>query len=162
MIHKKQHNHLHHNLSQLLILNYPQKEYISLLTANDAIIKIVEDPNYVMFTIHFGYDNSNVQSGDKGELDKLADLMKRNPHISVKISAFADSKGSDAYNLKLTQRRATQGKTYLVNKGISQERIEAIGYGENNPIAPNTMPDGNDNPKGRAKNRRAEIQLLRS
>jgi len=139
-----------------------KKEYISLLTANDAIIKIVEDPNYVMFTIHFGYDNSNVQSGDKGELDKLADLMKRNPHISVKISAFADSKGSDAYNLKLTQRRATQGKTYLVNKGISQERIEAIGYGENNPIAPNTMPDGNDNPKGRAKNRRAEIQLLRS
>ncbi|MBT6745399.1 MAG: OmpA family protein, partial [Flavobacteriales bacterium] len=139
-----------------------KKEYISLLTANDAIIKIVEDPNYVMFTIHFGYDNSNVQSGDKGELDKLADLMKRNPHISVKISAFADSKGSDAYNLKLTQRRANQGKTYLVNKGISQERIDAIGYGEKRPIAPNTMPDGNDNPKGRAKNRRAEIQLLRS
>jgi len=89
-------------------------------------------------------------------------LMKRNPHISVKISAFADSKGSDAYNLKLTQRRANQGKTYLVNKGISQERIDAIGYGEKRPIAPNTMPDGNDNPKGRAKNRRAEIQLLRS
>ncbi len=138
-----------------------KKEYISLLTANDAIIKIVEDPNYVMFTIHFGYDNSNVQSGDKGELDKLADLMKRNPHISVKISAFADSKGSEAYNLNLTQRRANQSKNYIVNKGISQERIEAIGYGEKKPIAPNTMPDGNDNPKGRAKNRRAEIQLLR-
>ena len=139
-----------------------KKEYISLLTANDAIIKIIEDPNYVMFTIYFDYDNFNVQGNSKAELDKLAELMIRNPHISIKISAYADSKGSDDYNLKLTQKRANQGKNYIINKGISLDRIEVAGYGEQRPIAPNMFPDGKDNPKGRAKNRRAEIQILRT
>ena len=115
-----------------------------------------------MFTIYFDYDNFNVQGNSKAELDKLAELMTRNPHISIKISAYADSKGSDDYNLKLTQKRANQGKNYIINKGISLDRIEVAGYGEQRPIAPNMFPDGKDNPKGRAKNRRAEIQILRT
>ena len=139
-----------------------KKEYISLLTANDAVIKIIDDPNFIMFTINFDYDNSQVQTEDGEELNKLMELMQRNPHISVKISAFADSKGSDSYNAQLTQRRANQAKTYLINKGISQDRVIAKGYGEENPIAPNTLPNGSDNPIGRAKNRRAEIQIIRN
>ncbi|MBL4652825.1 MAG: OmpA family protein [Flavobacteriales bacterium] len=139
-----------------------KKEYISLLTSNDVVIKIIEDPNFIVFTINFGYDNSLVQTEDKEELNKLSELMRRNPHISVKITAFADSKGPKEYNNRLTLHRATQAKTYLVSRGISQDRIIAKGYGEERPVAPNAMPNGSDNPIGRAKNRRAEIQIIRN
>ncbi|MBL4623600.1 MAG: OmpA family protein [Flavobacteriales bacterium] len=139
-----------------------KKEYISLLTANDAIIKIVDDPDFIMFMINFEYDRVEVQTDERVELNKLVELMKRNPHISVQINAFADSKGADEYNNKLTQKRANESKVYVVSKGISKNRVIAKGYGEKKPIAPNTLPDGGDNPIGRAKNRRAEIQIIRN
>ncbi|MEI2709627.1 MAG: OmpA family protein [Chitinophagaceae bacterium] len=66
----------------------------------------------------------------------------------------------DEYNLKLSQARAESVKKYLIAKGIAPERIEAKGYGESKPVAPNTI-NGKDNPEGRKKNRRTEFKVLR-
>ncbi|MBW1660432.1 MAG: OmpA family protein, partial [Deltaproteobacteria bacterium] len=71
-----------------------------------------------------------------------------------------DSKGSEEYNLALSQRRADSVKVWLIEEGgLKGITIITKGYGESKPVAPNTKPDGSDNPEGRAKNRRVEIYV---
>jgi outer membrane protein OmpA-like peptidoglycan-associated protein len=85
-----------------------------------------------------------------------------NPRIIVEISSHTDSVSSDEYNMKLSQKRAESVVKYLISKGIEKERLVAKGYGESKPIAPNTNPDGTDNPEGRQKNRRTEFKIIGS
>ncbi|MDF2483808.1 MAG: hypothetical protein K0R79_4165 [Stenotrophomonas indicatrix] len=76
------------------------------------------------------------------------------------VPGHTDSKGTDAYNQKLSERRATAVYNYLTKNGVDAGRLAGpIGYGESRPIAPNTNPDGSDNPEGRAKNRRTELNV---
>jgi outer membrane protein OmpA-like peptidoglycan-associated protein len=74
--------------------------------------------------------------------------------------AHTDSKGTDAYNLKLSQKRAESVVKYLLSKGIAPGRLKAKGYGETMPVVPNSNPDGTDNPLGRAKNRRTDFKII--
>jgi peptidoglycan-associated lipoprotein len=76
------------------------------------------------------------------------------------LSSHTDSVGTHAYNIELSQRRAESSVNYLVQSGISPDRLVAKGYGEEKPIARNTNPDGTDNPRGRDKNRRTEFKIL--
>jgi outer membrane protein OmpA-like peptidoglycan-associated protein len=92
-------------------------------------------------------------------LDSLVKEMEAQPKLTVILSAHTDSVGSDAYNLKLSQERAKMCTEYLISKGISNARISAVGYGKANPIAPNTLPNGQDNPDGRQLNRRVEFTV---
>jgi outer membrane protein OmpA-like peptidoglycan-associated protein len=85
--------------------------------------------------------------------------LVQNPGYSVEVQGHTDSKGSDEYNIKLSERRANEAKTYLVSKGIEETRVIAIGFGEGAPIAPNDV-QGDDDPEGRARNRRVEFKLL--
>ena len=78
----------------------------------------------------------------------------------VEIGAHTDSKGSADLSLKLSDKRAKSITKHLVYKGIESDRISGKGYGESEPIAPNTNPDGSDNPDGRAKNRRVDFKVL--
>jgi peptidoglycan-associated lipoprotein len=64
------------------------------------------------------------------------------------------------YNYELSKNRAEATVKYLISKGIAPDRLTAKGYGEEVPIAPNTNPDGTDNPEGRARNRRTEFKIL--
>ena len=80
--------------------------------------------------------------------------------MRVRVEGHTDSKGSDAYNQRLSQRRAEAVVKYLIGKGIDPSRLEAVGFGEGRPIAPNQNPDGSDNPTGRAKNRRTEFHVI--
>ena len=86
-------------------------------------------------------------------------LLIQNPEIVLEISSHTDSKGTDSYNLKLSQKRAESVVRYLLLKGINKKRLESQGYGETMPIAPNTNPDGSDNPDGRKLNRRTDFQI---
>ena len=95
------------------------------------------------------------------ELDKVATLLKKNPHIGVEINGHTDSKGDDKYNFVLSEKRAKAVGYYLSEKGINNARLKPKGFGERKPIAPNLAPDGNDNPEGRKKNRRTEINIIR-
>jgi outer membrane protein OmpA-like peptidoglycan-associated protein len=87
--------------------------------------------------------------------------MEDNPKIEIELSAHTDSKGSDAYNMDLSIRRAKACVDYLVSKGIPIARMTSRGYGETRPVAPNELPNGKDNPEGRALNRRTEFKVTK-
>lgn len=99
-----------------------------------------------------GRDKLTVQS--YFYLNKIIDIMYDNKHYKLKISGYTDSFGNDEANLRLSQRRSDQVKQFLVDiLGVDVDRIEAVGYGEANPIADNATSTG------RAKNRRVEFEL---
>jgi len=85
--------------------------------------------------------------------------MKSNPNMKVEISGYTDNKGDDAYNLKLSDERAKAVVARLTEKGIDTGRMQAKGYGEAKPVAPNQKPNGTDNPDGRQLNRRVELKI---
>jgi outer membrane protein OmpA-like peptidoglycan-associated protein len=105
--------------------------------------------------IHFDFDKSTIKKESYGILDDVANVLKANPNIKkVRIEGHTDSIGTDAYNQKLSQRRANAVQAYLVNKGIDASRLESVGYGESRPI------DDNKTAAGRANNRRTEFNVI--
>jgi len=110
----------------------------------------------------FDFDKSDIKPAAEPELTKVATVLKSYPHAQVTIEGHTDGKGSDAYNQPLSERRAaTVAKWLTANSGINAANIRARGWGKSKPIAPNTNPDGSDNPAGRAKNRRVEITVTK-
>src|SRR6266849_894995 len=102
----------------------------------------------------FDFDKSVVKPEGKSKLDDLANKV-RGVNLEVVIAiGHADSIGSDAYNQKLSVRRAESVKAYLVSKGIEPNRIYTEGKGEKQPVADNKTREG------RAKNRRVEIEVI--
>ncbi|HNF03105.1 MAG TPA: OmpA family protein, partial [Ferruginibacter sp.] len=84
------------------------------------------------------------------------------PNIEIEMSAHTDSKGSDEYNMTLSDNRAKSVREYILSKGIAAKRIISQGYGETKPVAPNANDDGTDNPEGRQLNRRVEFKILKN
>ncbi len=81
----------------------------------------------------------------------------------MRIDGYTDAKGSDAYNQGLSERRAEAVRRWFVaNEGLQEVKFAAKGFGAKNPVAPNTKPDGSDDPNGRQKNRRVEITIQKS
>jgi outer membrane protein OmpA-like peptidoglycan-associated protein len=103
--------------------------------------------------VNFGFDSSNLSAVAKANLDKLATVLINNPDTNINIYGFTDSKGADEYNQKLSERRAEAVKTYLSQKGVSNNSMLSMGMGEADPI------DTNDTDAGRAKNRRVEFAI---
>lgn len=127
---------------------------------NFLLEKIPQQP-IVIKNIYFDFDKSDVTDESQKSLDTtLLKLLKENPRIIIEISTHTDSKGTDKYNMTLSQKRAESVVKYLVSKEIDQNRLVAKGYGETQPIAPNENSDGSDNPEGRAKNRRTEFRVI--
>jgi len=93
-------------------------------------------------------------------LDTLAMYLQTNPEAKVEIGAFADAVGSDAVNLRITQKRAKVVVDYLVKKGVSKSQLVSKGYGESNPIAINKNPNGSWNKEAQKYNRRIEFRVL--
>jgi len=149
------------------------KEYLSTktnipaknLTRNTTISTIMvlkEKPKGTIFipNVLYDFDKPTLTSESKNVLDTtLFALMKANPELVVQVESHTDSKGSDAYNLKLSQKRAESVVQYLVSKGINAKRLTAKGFGESKPLVPNENPDGSDNPINRAKNRRTGFTI---
>lgn len=115
---------------------------------------------FVLDNIYFGFDSTDIKPEAAAELDRLVQLLVDNPEIKIEMGSHTDSVGSFDYNIDLSRRRAESTIRYLINKGISPDRLTAKGYGETQPIARNTNPDGTDNPAGRDKNRRTEFKIL--
>lgn len=104
--------------------------------------------------ISFGATNATLTTRSNTSLDKLVTLMNENPGLSIRVDGHTDNAGNDDTNMKLSEDRAEAVKTYLVNKGISADRITTEGFGETMPIADNSTA------AGRAKNRRIEIKVM--
>lgn len=123
--------------------------------------KIEIDRPFVLSDIYYDYNKATLRPESERTLDSLAVMLLRNNRLVVELSAHADSIGSDAYNMALSQRRAQSCVDYLILNGIAEDRLIAKGYGESMPVAPNSKPDGSDNPEGRQLNRRTEFKIVR-
>lgn len=108
--------------------------------------------------ILFDFDKADIRPNAKPTLQKLSVLLKNYQNSPTEIRGYTDSKGSDEYNQDLSQRRAKAVESYLVqNFQVNGDRLTPKGFGKTQPIAPNTKPDGSDDPEGRQKNRRVEV-----
>ncbi|WP_177198075.1 OmpA family protein [Nitrosomonas communis] len=108
----------------------------------------------------FDFGKAEINSKAGQILDKVGTVISQFPEGKVLIEGYTDSKGSQKANLELSKRRAQAVKDWLVRKkGIAESSITTYGYGETKPIAPNTHPDGSDNPQGRQQNRRVEVTV---
>ena len=103
--------------------------------------------------ITFATDQDAVQASFYPTLNSVSLVLKKYRSTLVDVYGHTDSTGDDKYNLNLSQRRATSVANYLASQGIDGRRFYVTGYGESQPIAPNSTPEG------RALNRRVEIKL---
>lgn len=110
--------------------------------------------------IYYDYDKSNIRTDASIGLRRLADVMVKYPSLEVELSSHTDSRGKNAYNQSLSQRRAEEAVAYLISKGIAASRFTAKGYGETRIT--NRCADGvNCNEEEHQKNRRTEVKILR-
>ncbi|MDQ3192053.1 MAG: OmpA family protein [Bacteroidota bacterium] len=110
--------------------------------------------------IFFDFDNSTLNSNYLKYIDDVYLLLKENKETRVEITGHTDSKGPDAYNLRLGERRAKAVCNELIKRGIETSRIIVITKGESTPYVNNENSDGSDDFNGRAANRRIEFKLL--
>lgn len=121
--------------------------------AKYTLVVVTKDKIELKQTVFFDTNKAKIKRVSYALLDEVALAMKDNPTISVRIEGHTDSQGRDSKNLKLSQGRAESVRTYLIGRGVSPDRMVAIGFGESQPIADNRYPDG------RAQNRRVEFVI---
>ena len=115
---------------------------------------VVAEAVRVELDVKFDFDKADVKQDSYGDIKNLADFMKQYPQTSTTVEGHTDSVGSDAYNQKLSERRANAVREVLVNQyGVEAERVNAVGNGEAAPVADNASE------AGRAVNRRVEAQV---
>jgi len=121
---------------------------------------IVDDQGCAFFDgvvidgVNFETNNAVLTEQAKRVLDGSAETLSRFPKVRIEIHAHTDNQGDEAYNLELSQARATAVVEYLISKGLPKDRLFARGFGESRPIATNKTSEG------RAKNRRVELSIL--
>ena len=103
--------------------------------------------------ILFDFNSYNLTANSRAELDRLAGILNRYEDTDLSIEGHTDSKGTDAYNQRLSEQRANAVGDYLATDGISRRRMTIRGYGETRPVATN------DTEAGRAQNRRVDINI---
>jgi outer membrane protein OmpA-like peptidoglycan-associated protein len=134
---------------------------VDSIRADIKLKRVIVNKEYRLSNILYEFDKASLTPESKLVLDTLYDLMRENPTFVIDLASHTDGKGSDPYNLRLSQARAQSCVDYLIKKGISKSRMVPIGYGMRKPVAPNTLPDGSDNPEGRALNRRTEFKITK-
>jgi|CXWL01.1.fsa_nt_gi outer membrane protein OmpA-like peptidoglycan-associated protein len=111
--------------------------------------------------VYFDFDSANLNYQALAKIGKIASIVNQSEvkQRNIIVEGHTDSIGSTKFNLGLSIRRAEAVKQRLVDGQVSEKRILVMGYGEKYPVAENKNPNGTDNSKGRAKNRRVEITV---
>jgi len=117
--------------------------------------QLKEDTKLTLNSITFESNSAELKESSYSELDRVVKLMTDNPDIKIEISAHTDNAGSDAYNLRLSKRRANSVMTYMLEKKIPTSRMVSQGYGESKPIY------ANDTDENKAMNRRVELKIVK-
>jgi outer membrane protein OmpA-like peptidoglycan-associated protein len=108
----------------------------------------------------FDFDKADIRPDAQNALKQAGDIVRDKAKGTVRVEGHTDGKGSESYNQKLSDRRANSVKDWFVKKeGLKNVKFNTRGFGAKNPVAPNTKPDGSDDPDGRQKNRRVEIVI---
>ena len=129
-----------------------------LATSDAAVERFVlsvfckDEDVIVLRGVHFAFNSYALDGKAMGILNEAATLIKNNPNKRVVLSGWTDFVGSDAYNMKLSQERASSVKNYLVKQGIPSSRMTAIGRGK-------SFKYDNKTDEGRAMNRRTEVSF---
>ncbi len=109
--------------------------------------------------IYYDFDDDKILADAEKDLSFLVELMKKYPDMVIELSSHTDAQGNDAYNERLSQRRAQSAKNWMVSKGIKEARIEAVGYGEENIL--NDCFNGIDCTDDQHRvNRRTEFKII--
>ncbi|MGC3874119.1 OmpA family protein [Halomonas sp. GXIMD04776] len=103
--------------------------------------------------VTFDFDSSELTGAARQALNDASAVMREYPETRITVAGHTDSSGAEDYNQRLSQRRADAVGNYLMQGGVARQRLNIVGYGENQPIASNA------NEQGRAQNRRVEITL---
>jgi outer membrane protein OmpA-like peptidoglycan-associated protein len=101
--------------------------------------------------VNFDFDKATLRQEDIAAINRDVTSLDTWGNANIEVAGHTDSRGSDAYNMKLSQQRAEAVRNYLVSKGIAADRLSAKGYGESQPVA------GNATDEGRFENRRVEL-----
>jgi outer membrane protein OmpA-like peptidoglycan-associated protein/tetratricopeptide (TPR) repeat protein len=120
--------------------------------------QLIINKSFRIENIYYDFDKWNIREDAKPALDELVTVMKENP-VDVELGSFTDCRGSDKYNLALSQKRAESAVEYIISRGISPSRITARGYGESQPVnkctdCPKCTPAENQ------ENRRTEFRVI--
>ncbi len=124
-------------------------------TVPDATVERVGEGIIVEFSskVLFAFDKSDLSGESQTSLDKLVKVLNAYPDTDIELQGHTDSKGTEAYNQTLSEKRATSVFGYLVGKGIPESRLTVVGFGETAPKYTN------DTDEGRALNRRVEFLI---
>ena len=130
-----------------------QQEEIRRLQ-QDLQAKQTERGTLVTFgDVLFDHDQSDLKPAGVRDVQKLADFLNENPERKIVVEGYTDSTGADAYNLRLSERRAESVRRALTRAGVDMQRIQTVGYGKQYPVA------SNGSNSGRAMNRRVEVTV---
>jgi OOP family OmpA-OmpF porin len=109
---------------------------------------------YTLNDVRFDTNSANLKPSSFASLNELAELLLLKKTLKIELAGHTDGDGDNEYNLELSQRRADVVRNYLIKKGVPKERVTAVGYGEEQPVA------SNNSDEGKAKNRRTEVRIL--
>ncbi len=134
--------------------NIPDKATYQEIEKDIYLKKIAVGSSIVLKNIFFDFNQATLRPESKNELDRLVALLNDMPSLKIEISGHTDNIGSAQYNKTLSERRAKSVVDYLIENGISPNRLTYKGYGFDMPIAPN------DTEEGRQQNRRTEFKII--
>jgi outer membrane protein OmpA-like peptidoglycan-associated protein len=124
------------------------------LVAAPVLVQVEEREIVILEQINFAFDSDEILPSSFGLMDQIARVIREHAQIRlIEIQGHTDDHGTDRYNDSLSQRRAESVRRGLVERGVEQERLTAVGYGERRPIVPN------DSDENRAKNRRVQFVI---
>lgn len=133
------------------------------LTVDLELYPPVEGSEFVLRNIYFGFDKSDLRHKSVEELDKLVKIMNENPGLKIELGGHTDRRGPDGYNMVLSKKRAEIAKKYLVDHGISADRISTKGYGETKPeisgAAINQLKTKREKEDAHQRNRRTVVTV---
>ena len=134
--------------------------YNDSLYSTDFFLKPV--PEVIKdYIVYFEFDKYGLTDSSKKTLDSVILLMASNSKLKMALEGHTDGKGSDEYNMILSQHRADTCLKYLAEQKIDATRLLPSFYGKAKPAAPNTTPDGKDYPEGRQLNRRVKLSVVK-
>lgn len=140
-------------------LNVPKDKSYSEITKDIMLGKIFKGAKVVLNNIFFDSGKSTLRKESNVELEKVLKLLNSQPSIKVEIGGHTDNAGKPDANQKLSQTRADAVVQFLIIKGVDRSRLVAQGYGDAQPLAPNSV-NGKPNAKNMQLNRRVEFKIL--